>query len=577
MKPRIAVLGCGHWGKNLVRNFHALGNLAMVCDPSEVGRATATQIAPDVTVSKMFEDALKNSRVDAIAIAAPAILHYTLAEAALKAGKDVFVEKPLCLDENEGEALVQLADKLGKVLMVGHLLQYHPCVRALHSLLTSGDLGKLYYITSNRLNLGKIRREENALWSFAPHDISVILSLAGGQLPDQVRCTGGEYLNQHVADTTLTALHFPGGVRAHIFVSWLNPFKEQKLTVVGSSGLAVFDDTKPWTEKLMVYRQYITWTNGQVPTPSKSKGEAITPTESEPLMDECQHFIDCCRDRHLPRTDGREGLRVLTILQAAQRSLDNNGKAVNPFKWEQSQQPDSRPETVTCLPSKQESIPVTSPPEYFVHPTAVVDDGATIGKDTKIWHFCHIMKGAKIGDRCVLGQNVNVDAGTTIGNNVKIQNNVSIYTGMEIEDDVFLGPSCVLTNVTNPRAQINRHSLYEKTLIRCGATIGANSTIVCGVTIGRYAFIAAGAVVTKDVPDYALIMGNPGRQKGWMSRHGHILKPEANGVLTCPESGFRYQVTDDNRLYCVDLDENKPLPPDLSKGVKGYDEFKKTT
>jgi UDP-2-acetamido-3-amino-2,3-dideoxy-glucuronate N-acetyltransferase len=567
MKPRIAVLGCGHWGKNLVRNFHALGNLEMVCDPAEAGRALANQIAPGVSVAEKFEDALSNNQVDAIAIAAPAAMHYTLAKAALHAGKDVYVEKPLCLNENEGEELIQLADKLGKVLMVGHLLQYHPCVRALHALLASGDLGKLHYITSNRLNLGKIRREENALWSFAPHDISVIISLTGGQLPDQVRCTGGAYLNQHVADTTLTALQFPGGVRAHVFVSWLNPFKEQKLTVVGSSGLAVFDDTKPWSEKLMVYRQYITWTNGQVATPNNAKGEAVVPVESEPLMNECQHFVECCRDRHIPHTDGREGLRVLSTLQAAQRSLDTDGKAVIPVALLHSMS--SKPQSVT-----DQSLPASSADDYFVHPTAVVDDGALIGKDTKIWHFCHVMKGAKIGERCVFGQNVNVDGGTIIGNNVKVQNNVSIYTGVEIDDDVFLGPSCVLTNVTNPRSQVNRHNLYEKTLIRRGATIGANSTLVCGITIGQYAFVAAGAVVTKDVPDYAMVLGNPARQKGWMSRHGHLLKPGQNGVLICPESGFRYQETDDNRLCCMDLDENQPLPPDLSKGVRGYDEYK---
>ena len=300
MKPRIAVLGCGHWGRNLVRNFNLLGHLEMVCDPAEAARAMATQIASGIAISERFEDAIASLDVDAIAIAAPASTHYALTKAALGAGKDVFVEKPLCLNECEGEELVRLAAKLGKVLMVGHLLQYHPCVCALHSLLASGDLGKLHYITSNRLNLGQIRREENALWSFAPHDISVILSLAGGQLPDQVRCTGGAYLNQHVADTTLTAVRFANGVRAHVFVTWLNPFKEQKMTVVGSSGLAVFDDTKPWAEKLMVYRQPITWMNGQVPTANKVKGEAVLPPESEPLANECLHFVECCRERRIP-------------------------------------------------------------------------------------------------------------------------------------------------------------------------------------------------------------------------------------------------------------------------------------
>lgn len=230
----------------------------------------------------------------------------------------------------------------------------------------------------------------------------------------------------------------------------------------------------------------------------------------------------------------------------------------------------------------------------FVHESAFVDEGAVIGADTKIWHFCHVMKGAQIGERCVLGQNVNVDGGVVIGNNVKIQNNVSVYTGITIEDDVFLGPSCVLTNVTNPRSQINRHNLYEKTLIRRGATLGANATVVCGVTIGRYAFIAAGSVVTKDVPDYALVLGNPARQKGWMSRHGHVLKnPDSEGVMVCVESGYRYQLsgkvhgssssawmsdprpaTEGLTLHCLDLDEEKLLPPELSKGSKSYDDLK---
>lgn len=211
---------------------------------------------------------------------------------------------------------------------------------------------------------------------------------------------------------------------------------------------------------------------------------------------------------------------------------------------------------------------------FFKHESAYVDEGADVGAGTKIWHFSHVMKGAQIGERCVFGQNVNVDGGVVIGNNVKVQNNVSIYTGAVIEDDVFLGPSCVLTNVTNPRSQVNRHSLYEKTLIRRGATVGANATIVCGTTLGRYCFIAAGSVVAKDVPDYALMVGNPARQKGWMSRHGHVLKnPAPDGTLTCPESGLRYRL-DGDRLRCLDLDEDAPLRPELAVGKTTYDEFK---
>ena len=216
-----------------------------------------------------------------------------------------------------------------------------------------------------------------------------------------------------------------------------------------------------------------------------------------------------------------------------------------------------------------------SSPAYFVHPTAVVDPGAVIGPGTKIWHFAHISPGARIGGKCIFGQNTFVADGVTVGDNVKVQNNVAIYTGTVIEDDVFLGPSCVLTNVTNPRSQVNRHSLYEKTLIRRGATIGANATIVCGITLGRYCFIAAGAVVTKDVPDYALIQGVPGRQSGWMSRHGHLLKPDGVGEMRCSESGYLYRETALGELRCVDLEEEASLPRDLTQGTRSYDELKR--
>lgn len=198
---------------------------------------------------------------------------------------------------------------------------------------------------------------------------------------------------------------------------------------------------------------------------------------------------------------------------------------------------------------------------YFAHPSAVIDEPSGIGAGTKIWHFCHVMKGASIGEHCNLGQNVFVANDVVIGNNVKIQNNVSIYTGVELEDDVFCGPSCVFTNVSTPRSQIVRRHLYESTLVRRGATIGANATIVCGTTIGRYAFIGAGAVVTDNVPDYALMLGVPARQKGWMSRHGHRLtEQDSNGILVCPESGWHYKEIEPGVLRCLDWQEDTPIP-----------------
>jgi UDP-2-acetamido-3-amino-2,3-dideoxy-glucuronate N-acetyltransferase len=257
--------------------------------------------------------------------------------------------------------------------------------------------------------------------------------------------------------------------------------------------------------------------------------------------------------RKVPVTDGREGLRVLSVLDACQRSLLQKGAVI-----------DTRGAGL-----ETKTLP------YFAHESAYVDEGADLGAGTKVWHFSHIMRGARIGEKCVIGQNVNVDGGAVIGNNVKIQNNVSVYTGAIIEDDVFLGPSCVLTNVTNPRSQVNRHSLYERTIFKRGCTIGANATIVCGVTIGRYAFVAAGSVVTKDVPDYAMVMGNPARQAAWMSRHGHRLgDPDADGIMRCPENGFRYREIEPGVLCCLDLDEEAALPAELSKGTKSYKELK---
>ena len=552
MQADLALIGAGYWGKNLARNFLNLGSLHTICDANPATLASYGAEYAGVNKVATFETIVSDTAIRKVAIAAPAAAHYQLVRRSLEAGKDVYVEKPLCLELHEAAEVVKLAEKLGRVLMVGHLLQYHPCVRRLLELVTQGVLGKLQYISSNRLNLGKIRHEENSLWSFAPHDLSVILALAGGRLPEQVRCTGGAYLNEGVADTTMTTLRFPGGVRAHVYVSWLNPFKEQKLTVVGSNGMIVFDDTRAWKEKLLLFRDYLTWNGGQVPQPSKAVGELVEVGEAEPLREECAHFLACCKDRVTPRTDGAEGLRVLQVLAAAQESLNAGGDGK--------------------VPGLADSK--VDPAGYYAHPTAVVDSGARVGEGTKVWHFAHISTGASIGKKCIFGQNTFVADGVTIGSNVKVQNNVAIYTGTTIEDDVFLGPSCVLTNVTNPRSQVNRHSLYERTLIRRGATVGANATLVCGITLGRYCFISAGALVARDVPDYALMVGVPARQKGWMSRHGHRLAAGPDGVMRCPESGLTYREAIPGVLRCVELDEEAPLPAEMTVGKRSYDEFK---
>lgn len=214
-------------------------------------------------------------------------------------------------------------------------------------------------------------------------------------------------------------------------------------------------------------------------------------------------------------------------------------------------------------------------PGVSIHESAYVDAPATIGAGTKVWHFVHVQGGATIGRDCVLGQNVFVGANVEIGDRVKIQNNVAVYNGCTLEDEVFLGPSCVLTNVSNPRSQVDRHALYERTLFRRGATVGANATVVPGVTLGRYCFVAAGAVVTRDVADYAFVVGAPAKQRGWMSRHGHRFEnPDGGGLYTCPESGFRYR-EEGGRLRCLDLREDAPLPRQLAVGTQAYAHLKR--
>lgn len=336
----LGLVGAGYWGKNLARNFHQLGSLHTICDTNDSHLATYRQQYPDVEMTKSYSQMLENPRITKVAIASPALLHYTMAKQALLAGKDVYVEKPLCLDIREGQELIELAENRGLVLMVGHLLQYHGCMKKLQNLVQNDVLGDLHYICANRLNLGPYRTEENALWNFAPHDVSMILSLCGHRLPEQVRCLGGAFLSKGVADTTMTSLRFSPTLRAHIYVSWLNPFKEQKLTVVGSKGMAVFDDTKPWGEKLLLYKEHVSWANPQLPLANQVVPEKVDPQQTEPLKEECSHFLDCCDKRNRPITDSEEGLRVLKVLHAAQLSMDEEGEAqvLNSDNHYQSQQ-----------------------------------------------------------------------------------------------------------------------------------------------------------------------------------------------------------------------------------------------
>jgi len=512
----IAVVGAGYWEKNLIRNFFELGALKAVCDTQENLVKSYQSQYPAVSFTNSFSKLLSDSSIKGIVIATPPDTHFNLAKQALLADKDVFVEKPLALRLEEGEKLAELAEKRGKILMVGHILMYHPAVNKLKELINQGKLGKIQYIYSNRLNIGRIRNEGNILWSFAPHDISTILFLLD-ESPEVIFSTGGSYLRTKVFDTTLTSMDFASGLKAHIFVSWLHPFKEQKLVVVGSKKMALFDDVSK--EKLFLYPHKIEWVE-RLPVAYKAQAELVPFQMEEPLKLECQHFLDCIEKRLTPKTDAQEGLRVLRVLQASQQSLEKGEK-------------------VYLNLSKNKS--------FYIHPTSLIDEDCQIGERTKIWHFSHILKGSKIGRDCRIGQNVVIGPEVKIGNKVKIQNNVSVYKGVTLEDEVFCGPSCVFTNVMNPRSAIPRMSELKPTLVKKGATIGANAIIICGNTLGRYAFIGAGAVVTEDVPDCALVYGNPAKIKGWMCECG--IKLEFSGDFAeCKACGKRYKMIDENKV-----------------------------
>ncbi|HTR48135.1 MAG TPA: Gfo/Idh/MocA family oxidoreductase [Verrucomicrobiae bacterium] len=513
LPPRVGVVGCGYWGRNLVRNFHELGALAAICDLQQENLGAMRQ-QYGVPATDRVDELLMMRDVQAVVVAAPAALHYELAKKALLCGKDVFVEKPLALQLEQGAELVDLARARSRILMVGHLLHYHPATAALQRMLEDGELGKIEYISSSRLNFGKLRTEEDILWSFAPHDISMILHLLG-EPPTTVAAQGASYLNHPISDVTLTILAFKSGVKAHIFVSWLHPFKEQKIVIVGDRKMAVFDDTSS-ENKLVLYPHRIEWVN-RMPVARRAEGEVIALENVEPLRAECAHFLDCVEHRKRPRTDGENGLEVLRVLHAAGQSIHEQGRPI--------------------------SFEANVAPTFFVHPSAIVDQPCEIGSGTKVWHFSHVMKGSRIGANCNLGQNVHVASDVRIGRNVKIQNNVSVYTGVELEDDVFCGPSMVFTNVMTPRSHVNRKSEYRRTLIRKGASLGANSTIICGVTVGEYAFVGAGAVVTKDVPAHALVAGVPARRVGWVCECGVRLQPSGD-ILTCPGCENSYRPAD---------------------------------
>jgi len=486
----IALIGGGYWGKNLIREFYNIGSLHTICDINEDALKNYKILYPNINITNDWNDVLNNKDITAVCIALPAEMHYIFAKKSLLANKDVYVEKPITLDINQAEELVEIAKNKNKILMVGHLLHYHPAIIKIKEILNSGQLGEIKNIVANRLNLGIFRTQENVLWSFAPHDISVILSLCGNKLPDLVQCTGNDCLTKNVHDITNSILKFESdNIYVNINVNWLNPYKEQKLSIVCEKGMILFDDMEK-ESKLKIYRNYIGWSDNINPIPQANKVEPEIiqlDLNSSPLYNECKHFKECCENRTEPITTGEEGVRVLTVLNKLNESLSNNGNQIK-------------------IKSNEKKS------NYYVHPTAIVDEGAEIGEGTKIWHYSHVCAGAKIGSNCNIGQNVFIAGGAQIGNNCKVQNNVSIYAGVKAGNYVFFGPSCVLTNDINPRGMYSKGGKYLETILEDGVTLGANCTIVCGNTIGTHALIGAGSVVCKNVEPYSVMVGNPAKK-----------------------------------------------------------------
>ncbi|MDW8058255.1 MAG: Gfo/Idh/MocA family oxidoreductase [Bacteroidia bacterium] len=509
MKPFVALLGVGRWGERLLRVLDELKVVGWVYTRSLAKHQNLQALYPHLRWTEKLEEVWKEPLCRAVVIATPAPTHPELIEAALQAGKDVFCEKPIAFSVAQLHRLIGLAEERGLILMGGHILHYHPAIEAIQSLLSRGALGKLLSIHSERTAAGRFPLAEDALWGLAIHDLGVFLYILD-QVPSKSRAYAQDSLTPTKPESIHIHLEFPSGVRGQIFTSWLYPERRRKISLIGTEGMVVFsDESKP---TLTFYPHRVRWQNGQEPRVEwAAQGEPIPLPEKEPLRVEIEDFIEAIQKRRAPRTAAQALLPTIALAEKLHRTLF--------------------PEVETPRP-------------YFVHPTAVIDEDVEIGEGTKIWHFSHILRGSRIGKNCVLGQNVVVGPFVRIGNHCKIQNNVSLYYGVELEDGVLCGPSCVFTNDKYPRAFIDRRNEFLQTRVRQGATIGANATIMCGTTIGRFAMVGAGAVVLHDVPDHALVVGNPARQVGWVCECGETLREiQPDHLFHCDRCNLFYKRT----------------------------------
>ena len=542
----ICVVGAGRWGKNHIKTLHELGFLSGIVEADSNTRNIFKEKYPGLKTFATVRDAIKED-FDGFTVATPAETHFKIAEFIITHKKHVLVEKPLTLKASEARRLKELAEENNVNLMVGHLLLFHPAIRKIKELIKKGKIGKLEYIYSNRLNLGTVRTEENILWSFAPHDISIFQYFIGS-LPVEVISRGGAFLQPHIHDSSMTVLTYPNNIVGHIYVSWLHPFKEHRMVVIGSKGMFSYEDSSD-DKNILFYEKGIDWIQGE---PIKRDGptEVIPYEKKMPLTEELKYFAKHTNGEPIKIADAQNGAEVLEILERATKSLlqdsglrdtglkGKDERQGSEGRGQRAEEQDEHRTSNVQHPTSNEKMKQRAEGQgSFVHHTSIIDENVRIEKDTKIWHFSHILSGSKIGERCNIGQNVVIGPDVTVGNECKIQNNVSVYKGVTLEDGVFCGPSMVFTNVYNPRAEIRKMDEARPTVVQKGATIGANATIICGNDIGRYAFIGAGAVVTKDVPDYALMVGNPAKQTGWVCECGEKL----DNALKCAVCSKQYK------------------------------------
>ncbi len=509
MKPAIALIGAGHWGSKILNRLHALGVLHTVAVQNLDKYAALFPRYLGLRWTTHLDEIWHNPDITGVVIATPAPTHASLVEAALHAYKHVLCEKPLAMDLSTARHLTDLAQKNHRHLLVGHILRYHPAIHRIRQLIQQGFVGEIRSIVSQRLGFGRYPLTEDVLWGLAIHDLDLIPWLFG-ENPEKTRIEAPSPLAGKLLDTVTISLQFSEGRLGQIQASWASPQRVRSLTITGTAGILVMEDLHP-TPRIFFHSITTRWLHGKVPLLSLDKvPEALAFDPVEPLTIELRHFLDCIEGRDRPQTSAETTLPAIALAEKLHRQI---------------------------LPEATPSLP------YFVHPTALIDEGVQIGEGTKIWHFSHILRGSQIGKNCVLGQNVVVGPFVKVGNNCKIQNNVSLYYGVELEDGVLCGPSCVFTNDKYPRAFIERRNEFLQTRVRRGATIGANATVMCGVTIGQFAMVGAGAVVTQDVPDYALVVGNPARQVGWVCACGETLSQRADGLWYCQRCESLYEET----------------------------------